>query len=130
MGWMRLARVFKKLDAASARRFRERGLSMAQFDVLAQVGASEGLTQQALADSLLVTKGNVAQVLSKMERRGLILRRQQGRSNRLFLTVGGRRLFDEVVPAQEEFVAQGFSVLSPGEQRTLLELLRKLDRGL
>ena len=103
---------------------------MAQFDVLAQVGASEGLTQQALADSLLVTKGNVAQVLSKMERRGLILRRQQGRSNRLFLTVGGRRLFDEVVPAQEEFVAQGFSVLSPGEQRTLLELLRKLDRGL
>ena len=129
LGWMRLARVFKKVDAFSARRFREKGLSVAQFDVLAQVGSAEGITQQELADRLLVTKGNVAQVLNGMEGRGWISRRQEGRSNRLYLTDAGRGLFDEVVPAQEQFIAGSFSALSLSEQRMLLGLLRKLDRG-
>ena len=130
LGWMRLARVFKKVDAFSARRFREKGLSVAQFDVLAQVGSAEGITQQELADRLLVTKGNVAQVLNGMEGRGWISRRQEGRSNRLYLTDAGRGLFDEVVPAQEQFIAGSFSALSLSEQRMLLGLLRKLDRGI
>jgi DNA-binding MarR family transcriptional regulator len=127
---MRLARVFKKVDAASARRFRARGLSVAQFDVLAQVGSAEGITQQELADRLLVTKGNVAQVLNGMEGRRWISRRQEGRSNHLYLTDEGRALFDDVVPTQEQSIAQSFSALSLSEQRTLLGLLRKLDRGI
>ena len=130
MGWLRLIRVYHKVDRASAERLREWGLSVAQFDVLAHVGANAGITQQNLADSLLVTKGNVAQLLSRMEGRGLVERRPEGRTNRLFLTGEGRRLFDEAVPAHEALIAERLSVLSPEEQRRLLELLRKLDRAL
>jgi DNA-binding MarR family transcriptional regulator len=46
------------------------GLNNAQFDVLAHVGAVEGMTQQELADSILVTKGNVALLLDRVEGRG------------------------------------------------------------
>ena len=130
LGWLRLARVFQKMDRASAEHLGDFGLSMAQFDVLAQVGAAEGLTQQELADSLLVTKGNVCQLLDRMEGRGLILRQGEGRVNRLFLTDAGRKLFAEAVPAQEAMVARKFSALSPEEQAKLLELLRKLDHAL
>jgi DNA-binding MarR family transcriptional regulator len=105
-------------------------LSGAQFDVLAHVGASEGMTQQELADSLLVTKGNVCQLLDKLEGRGLISRRQEGRANRLFLTEAGRRVFDEVVPAHEAVIADQFSLLSEEEQALLHELLRKFDWAL
>src|SRR3712207_8018674 len=66
--------------------------SNAQFDVLAHVGAAEGITQQQLADSLLVTKGNIAQLLDRMQKRGLIERRPQGRINRLFLDRKSTRL--------------------------------------
>jgi DNA-binding MarR family transcriptional regulator len=118
------------MDRASAEHLGDFGLSVAQFDVLAQVGAAEGLTQQELADSLLVTKGNVCQLLDRMEGRGLILRRGEGRVNRLFLTDAGRELFAEAVPAQEAMVARKFSALSPEEQAKLLELLRKLDHAL
>ncbi len=103
---------------------------MAQFDVLAHVGAFEGMTQQELADSLLVTKGNVCQLVDKLEGRGLIFRRQQGRTNRLFLTDAGRQLFEEVVPAQEAMISERFSALSGEEQTQLHELLRKLDGAL
>jgi DNA-binding MarR family transcriptional regulator len=105
-------------------------LSVAQFDVLAHVGAGEGMTQRELADALLVTKGNVCQLLDRMEDRGLISRRQEGRAKRLFLTDAGRRLFAEVVPAHEAVIAEQFSVLSEGEQERLHELLRKIDKAL
>jgi DNA-binding MarR family transcriptional regulator len=123
-------RVYQKVDRATAEHLRRWGLSVAQFDVLARVGASEGVTQQQLADSLLVTKGNVCQILDRMEGRGWISRRPEGRTKRLFLTSGGRRLFEEVVPSQEAMISERFSVLSKGEQEQLHALLRKLDRSL
>ncbi len=130
MAWMSLARVFQRVERDSGERLKGWDLNVAQFDVLAHVGASEGMTQQELADSLLVTKGNVCQLLDRMEGRGWISRRQQGRANRLFLTDAGRRLFDEVVPAHEALIAGRFSVLSEGEQERLHALLRKLDKAL
>jgi DNA-binding MarR family transcriptional regulator len=130
LGWLRLMRVFQKVERVSGEHLRAWDLSVAQFDVLAHVGASEGMTQQELADSLLVTKGNVCQLLDKLEGRGLISRQQEGRANRLFLTEEGRRLFDEVVPAHEAVIADRFSVLSQEEQTRLYELLRKFDREL
>ena len=130
MGWLRLMRIYQKVDRRSAGRLRGWGLSVAQFDVLAHVGAAEGMTQQELADSLLVTKGNVCQLLGKMEGRGWISRRHEGRTNRLFLTDEGRRLFEEVVPAHEAGIAERFSVLSVEDQARLHELLRRFDRAL
>jgi DNA-binding MarR family transcriptional regulator len=128
--WLRLARVFQKIDHASAEHLRGWGLSVAQFDVLAHVGATEGLTQQELADHLLVSKGNICQLLDRLEQSDLIERRQEGRAKRLFLTKAGHKLFAEVVPAQEQMIARLFSSLAPGEERELLGLLRRLDHAL
>jgi DNA-binding MarR family transcriptional regulator len=130
LAWLRLLRVSQKVERDLAGQLRLWGLNSAQFDVLAHVGADEGITQQELADSLLVTKGNVAQLLDRMEKRGLIERRSQGRTNRLFLTDKGRRTFGEVVPAHEALIDELLSALSEKEQRQLFELLRKLDRAL
>jgi DNA-binding MarR family transcriptional regulator len=125
-----LLRVSQKVERDLARQLKLWGLNNAQFDVLAHVGAAEGITQQELADSLLVTKGNVAQLLGRMERRGLIERRSQGRTNRLFLTDEGRRTFTEVVPAHEALIDDRLSVLLEEDQKQLFELLRRLDRAL
>jgi DNA-binding MarR family transcriptional regulator len=130
LGWMRLMRVYHKVERRSAERLKGWGLSVAQFDVLAHVGAAEGITQQELADALVVSKGNVCQLLDKMEGRGWISRVQDGRANRLFLTDEGRRLFEDVVPAHEAGIAERFSVLSETDQALLHELLRKFDRAL
>ena len=130
LAWLRLLRVSQKVERDLAGQVKLWGLNNAQFDVLAHVGADEGITQQELADSLLVTKGNVAQLLDRMKKRGLIERRPQGRINRLFLTDEGRRTFAEVVPAHEAMIDDRLSVLSEEERRQLFELLRKLDRAL
>ena len=130
LAWLRLARVFQKIDTRSERFFRSHGLSTAQFDVLAQVGAASGLTQQELADALLVTKGNISQLLGKLEHEDLILRRQAGRTNCLSLTERGQALYQLVVPQQEALIAALLAPLTAGEQRELLRLLRKLDHSI
>jgi DNA-binding MarR family transcriptional regulator len=94
--------------------------------VLAKVGAANGMTQQDLADALLVTKGNISQLLGKMEHDGLIARCQEGRTNCLFLTERGRVLFAELVPQQKALLAELLIPLS-SEEQPQLTLLRKLD---
>ena len=128
--WLRLARVFQKIDTVSERFFRTHGLNTAQFDVLAKIGAATDLKQQELAAALLVTKGNISQLLSKMERDGLVVRRQEGRMNCLSLTAHGQALYQEIVPQQEALIAEMLAPLSDDEQTELLRLLRKLDHTL
>src|SRR3954471_5492650 len=128
--WLRLVRVYQKIEQAAAADLRRHGLTAGQFDVLAQVGAAEGSTQQQVADALLVTKSNVCQLLDRRERARLVERQQHGRMNHLYLTEEGKRLYQRVVPAHEQRLGELLSDLSAEEQATLLGLLRKVDHAL
>ncbi len=126
-----MLRATEKIERVLGRDLKDRwGLNLAQFEVLAHVGSKEGLTQGELADSLLVTRGNVVQMLDKMERSGLVLRRPEGRTNHVFLTTEGRSLYKEVVPSHEALVDDQLSALSEEEQGHLLELAGKLNQAL
>lgn len=127
ISWLRLARVHQKVNHATTEFMREYNLSMAQFDVLAQISATEGCTQQELADRLFVTKGNISQLLERLEQRGLIRRKPHGRAYRLYLTEEGQSLTARAVPAQEEFIARLLGGLSYDEQSQLRHLLNRLD---
>jgi DNA-binding MarR family transcriptional regulator len=129
LAWLHILRIARRGERAAAQHLRAWELSFAQFDIIAQVGAHEGISQQELAHKLLVTQGNVTQLLDKLERRGLVLRCPEGRTNALVLTDTGRALFAEVVPAHEQWQATRFAGLAPDEQDQLLRLLAKLDRA-
>lgn len=128
--WLRLARVSQKIERAANDQLAAHGLTLAQFDIIAQLGRAGGISQRELADRLLVTKGNISQLIAKMEARGLISRVHAGRTNALHLTEMGQRLFDGAVPAHEAFIAQQFAPLPTAERRALLRLLRRLDHRL
>ena len=128
VAWLRLIRLARDMVRAEERHLRTVGLSTAELDILAQIGAREGLTQQDLARALLMTQGNVTYHLNRLTRRGIVERRVAGRCNQLFLTESGLALFRQVVPAQDAWHANQLAVLTPEEQRTLLAALRKLAR--
>ncbi|MGX4587920.1 MarR family winged helix-turn-helix transcriptional regulator [Paenibacillus chitinolyticus] len=126
--WFRLSRVYNQSIRQSNQHLKAWNLSAAQFDVLVQVGSHERLTQQELADKLLVTKGNITQLLSKMEELGWIRREQEWKTKYISLTAEGQILFDEVVPQQEQFQASQFDGLDREEKKQLLELLKKVQK--
>ena len=126
--WIRLARIRRKYERAAAERLRSWNLSLAQFDLLTALRVSEGATQFDLAKQLLVTQGNITQLLEKLEQRGLLTRHQEGRTKCLMLTEQGRQLLDALVPAHVMWNTEQFAGLSAVEQKQLLGLLQKLDR--
>lgn len=128
--WLRLMRVYHRIQQAAASQLRDHGLTLSQFDVLAQVGADEGLTQQDLADRLLVTKSNVSQLLDRMARSGLVEREPEGRVCRLRLTAQGRAIREKVLPLHEALITEQFAALDVDERTTLQRILRELDQAL
>ncbi len=128
MVWFRISRIYNRSIRESNQHLKNWNLSVAQFDVLVQVGSSEKLSQQELADKLFVTKGNITQLLNKMEELGLIKREQEWKTKYLSLTEAGKALFDEIVPKQEQFQAAQFSGLNNDEKKQLLDLLRKIQK--
>ncbi len=92
--------------------------------------ARRGTTQQACAERVAVTKGNVTQHLVRLERRGLVRRARAGRRNDLRLTESGELLLASVLAAHDEAMHALLGVLSAADRRHLRAILRRLDRGL
>jgi DNA-binding MarR family transcriptional regulator len=130
VAWLRLARIFTKIDRRTASTLRDWNLSVSRFDILNHAGAHEGQPQQQLAQSLLVTKGNITQLLDGMEADGLVTRRKCGRTNLVFLTDEGRSLRRRSLIDHERRIEAEFAALTPEEIETLIALLRKLDRSI
>ena len=128
--WVRLLHVHAKVSRKEADMLRKLGISSSHFDALVQTMQDEGLTQNELSHRLLVTKGNVCYLVDKLEGEQLLVRRSEGKTNRLFLTEKGRTVIDTVLPLHQEMIATAFAPLSALEQHTLRDLLRKIDKGL
>ena len=130
--WLQFARVFQKVQRRLDRVLDHAGLTIPQFDVLANLGMSDGITQQELAGRLLVTKGNVCGVLDRMESAGLVQRRadpRDRRANRLHLTERGRAALRDAFPAHLGVIQECLAPLSTREQAALRQLLRRVEAG-
>ena len=128
--WVRMIRLSQRVvQPALVEKLRGLGLNPTEFGILYTLAAREGLTQQELADALLVTKGNMTYHLCRMAERGLVDRRAQGRKNRLYLTGEGRRLLEKALPEHDALIDERFSGLSVEERAQLADLLGKLERS-
>ena len=133
LAWLHLVRTYNKLHRHSMDQLKCSHMTPARFDVLAQLSVAPGISQQELSDRLLVTKGNITTLLDKMTAQRLVERRpdpEDRRSYRLYLTEEGQQLAETLIPSHEDFIQEHMSALSDEEQRTLLALLRDLDRSL
>ena len=133
LSWLYMMRVSSKIEHSSAEHLSRYDLTPAQFDVLAHLSVKSGISQQALSERLLVTKGNVCGLIDRMESRGLVSRQSDPddrRLNLLHLTEAGKELANRAVPAHEDFLKGQMSHLGETDQQTLSKLLRELDKSL
>ena len=131
--WLQIARVYWRMARLMGTTLRQRNVTLAQFEILAILAAGEGISQQELAEHMLVTKGNVCTVLTRMEEAGLIRRKpdlRDGRAKNLFLTNTGRSLFAQLGPLVDRSIQDVFGNLSLTNQQGIQESLDQLERGL
>ncbi|MFB9990942.1 MarR family winged helix-turn-helix transcriptional regulator [Deinococcus oregonensis] len=86
---LRMMRVTQHMGKAWSEVLKEHDISLAQFNVIAIIGGQPSLTQRELSQKLLVTQGNLSQLLLHLEPRQLIERHAAGKEKRLHLTPSG-----------------------------------------
>ncbi len=132
IAWQRLTRSHQQISRREREALVPFNLTAAQFDILSQLARNPGLSQQALAGRLLVTKGNICGLIDRLENAGLVERQdtpQDRRSYQLFLTSTGKALFERAAPALERELSSIFSQFSDDELTSLSGLLTRLDKN-
>lgn len=127
-----LVRCTQAFERFSASHIRSLGLTPAQFDVIATLGNTDGMTCGELGDKTLITKGTLTGVLDRMEERGLIARRadrQDARRTHISLTQHGEALFVEAFPKHLDHLRRAFDQVSAAELRGMAEVLSRLHRA-
>ncbi|TKS58963.1 MAG: MarR family transcriptional regulator [Nitrospira sp.] len=116
---------------ADSRHIKSLRLTSSQFDVIATLGDTEGMTCSELSVETLVTKGTLTGVLDRLVSKGLIRRdaiKGDRRYTKISLTEKGDALFRKTFAAHIAFLRPFFErALSPKEveqARTLLLRLR------
>jgi DNA-binding MarR family transcriptional regulator len=130
--WVQLARTFYRIHRRIMSALAGHDVTMPQFDILATLRFSAGVTQQELAERLLVTKGNVCGVLDRLEGLRWVERRpdpQDKRANRLYLTAAGRKKLDVLLPEHDALVLEAFKVLSDSDIKSLRQMLAAIEQN-
>lgn len=116
---------------AASRHIKSLRLTPSQFDVIATLGDTEGLTCSELSAKTLVTKGTLTGVLDRLAHKGLIRRdtvQADRRFTKICLTDKGTLLFQKTFAAHiaflRPFVERALSQEDVEETRRLLLRLR------
>lgn len=124
-----LARCYQAFEAFSAAQIRTFGLTPSQFDIVATLGNTPGMTPKELGEKTLITKGTLTGVVDRLAAKGLVRRipsTQDGRSQIVQLTPAGEALFGEVFPAHLAYVGNAFAGFSAADYARVEAALRDL----
>ncbi|MEM7771546.1 MAG: MarR family transcriptional regulator [Cyanobacteria bacterium P01_A01_bin.37] len=124
-----LVRTYQAFSTYSEAFVRHYDLTPAQFDVIATLGNTAGLTMGEIGEKTLITKGTLTGVVDRLEKKALITREippENRRSVVVKLTPDGEALFEQVFPAHIADMKQHFETLNASEMELLKVLLGRL----
>jgi len=124
-----LVRTYQAFANYSDKHVRQLGLTPPQFDVIATLGNTKGMTMGEIAEKTLVTKGTLTGIVDRLEKKGLVTRSVPSDNRRSFiviLTPKGEETFEEVFSAHIAHLKERFGQLSRPDMDELQRLLRML----
>lgn len=128
-----LARCYQAFQRVSDAHIRRTGLTPSQFDIVATLGNTDGMTFKELGHRTLITKGTLTGVVDRLAARGLVERAASpldGRSTVVRLTREGDRVFGEVFEPHLAFLAPAFEALPECGRKELEKRLKQLREAL
>lgn len=127
--WIRMMRFTTQSNQLSNEFLKRFDLTTAQFDVLIQIKTYAPITQCQLAEKVTVTQGGMSRMLARLEKEGLIERKQNWKTKTISLTSKGEQMIDAATPSQLHFQSSFFEeVLSAEEIKSLYIAMTKLEK--
>lgn len=126
-----LARCYQAFESYSGLHIRSLDLTPCQFDIVATLGNTPGMSFRELGEKTLITKGTLTGVVDRLAEKKIVRRLASptdGRSQIVKLTAKGEKLFAEVFPAHLDHLDRAFGTLSGEELRQAAAVLHQLRR--
>lgn len=123
-----LAECLQGFERFSGESVRRCGLTHAQFDIVATLGNTPGMSYKELGERTLITKGTLTGVIERLEQKGLVARCRSGCDKRSFfvsLTAAGVALFNQAFPAMVADGKRLFATWSDADYDALDSILGK-----
>lgn len=124
-----LARTYQAFSAYSDAHVRQFDLTPAQFDVIATLGNTQGMTMGDIGEKTLITKGTLTGVVDRLVQKHLVQRATPADNRRCVmvqLTPEGNQLFETVFPAHIAHLKERFDQLNATDLEQLQGLLTHL----
>ena len=128
-----LARTYQAFESYSAAHIRTLGLTPSQFDIVATLGNTGGMSFKELGEKTLITKGTLTGVVDRLEAKELVRRAaspSDGRSQLVQLTRKGEAIFAKSFPAHLNHVEQAFTAFSQNDLFDIEAALQRLRQAL
>ncbi len=126
-----LVQCYQAFETCSATHIRGLGLTPPQFDIIATLGNTPGMTATELGEKTLITKGTLTGVVDRLVARGWVERvahESDGRCQIIRLTRSGEDLFAKVFPAHLAYMDTCFVGTTTAEHTRWQAALRALEQ--
>ncbi len=125
-----LVETYLAFFRVGTRHIESMGVTPAQFEVIAELGGTAGLTCVELGEATLITKGTLTGVLDRLEAKSLLVREKvkgDRRAINIRLTAKGEALHKKIFPVHAEFMKPFFEqALTKEEVKYMKQLLKRL----
>jgi DNA-binding MarR family transcriptional regulator len=107
-----LVRCYQAFETYSTAHIRTLDLTAPQFDIIATLGNTPGMTPKELGEQTLITKGTLTGIIDRLEAKDLVQRTahsSDGRSQIVQLTEAGNALFEKIFPEHMAHLHKAFA---------------------
>ena len=127
-----LVEAYQAIFQMGDRHIRSMGLTPPQFDVIAELGGTKGMTCVELSQSTLLAKASLTGILDRLESKGLIKRLavpKDRRATHIRLTPKGEALYRKVFPAHANVMRPYFEQALTKQEISMMQsmLIRLRD---
>ena len=109
------------------------GITFEMLQVLSCLWRDQGIAQQTLAERIIKDKASLSNLLSNLERKGYVCRREDAsdcRNKLVYLTPAGEALWQRLLPILDDVYNQAEQIIGPERIRTLSEELEEIHNRL
>jgi DNA-binding MarR family transcriptional regulator len=124
-----LVRCYQAFESFGAGHIRTLGVTPSQFDIIATLGNTQGMTFKRLGEKTLITKGTLTGVVDRLEAKKIVQRiasPTDGRSQIVQLTPMGEALFAKIFPKHLNYVGKALVGVHPDELQQIQSQLKRL----
>jgi MarR family 2-MHQ and catechol resistance regulon transcriptional repressor len=128
-----LSECMQLFEKMNSQHIRPLGFTESQFDIIATLGNTQGMTCKELGEKTLITKGTLTGVVDRLESKGIVQRERGDDDRRQYfvkLTKLGQETFDQIFPVVIESGRSNFQSYSESDFQNLEEQLMKLKKTL